>query len=228
MKRLLVLSAATALSACQSPVPIEAAAVTPKANAWKIVQDPTVGFVFCDHRCPEPTSKMLYVAVDLAADDPRQKVLARLRAQMTGKGTEAGPSPDVRAIASSGNGRSGGAGQGASRSIALTPSATGGNWVMYAIPGSASDARILAAITELVRSTPGARFHVFAGAEREQDAQETAALIRRLGVPAGAVTQFALQRDHGIDAQITAALRDEKTAATDAGPMKAQLLVIKE
>lgn len=238
MRRFIVFAAPVFLLGCQTPV----AEPQPECKAvkrapWKIVHDPKAGFVFCDQNCPEPTGKMLYVAVDLAQDDPRQRVLARLRSQMAGK-------PAEKTVARSGEGGEGKATKsmaalGASPTpvLRLAPggaSSTGGEWAMYAIEGSPDNPRVRAALAELLRATPKARFHVFAGEQRAADAQATVQALRELGVAPGSLGQFALQLTHGSDAGLAAtkvegaspAATDPRARSTTGAPL--QLMVIKK
>lgn len=214
MKQLYLTAAALCLTACETTTEVETEptpVVLPEPAQLVHYQDR--GFAFCAKDCPAATDKMVLMSLDLSSADPRERVLARLRAQMlrqTGR-TATDPGAAVVEVARSGAG-----------------DPTGDAWTVYALVGEASDPRTKMHLRKVLEAAPGARLHLLASEKGQSEAEAFKNALQEIR-PGADIGTFVL----------TAPVRSDLTVASEAsaaGPRQqastrrqnSQLLVIRE
>lgn len=188
MKQLTILTAAVWLAACTTPpAPTQTAGPAVLQKPVQLIQYERQGFAFCTKNCPVASQKVTFMSVDLSADDPKQRILARLRNQMARQTGTAGRTeqPGVVEVAKS------------------DPSAKATEaWTIYALHGSADQPATAAALRKIVEAAPGARFHFIAteGAAAEMQAYKSA--LTTMGVAQRAMGAYVLQAPLRTDVQL--------------------------
>lgn len=215
MKQLLTITAAIFLAACTTqPTPHEPVVRSSLPEPVKLVQYDGVGFAFCTKDCPSPTEKVLFMSLDLSSTDAKERVLARLRAQMlrqTGqapRGEKAGTIVEVDRAPGTGT--------------------AGDAWTIYALLGDASQPTTKSELAKIVAAAPGARFHLLASEAAQGEVQSYRTALAELGVPQGEIGAFVLQaplRSELAIAGSSAAASAPSALSISAGR---QLLVIRE
>jgi hypothetical protein len=141
-----------------------------------------------------------FMSVDLSADDPRQRILARLRAQMARQTGQAGSADEKAGVVEVAK----------SDGSATQKDA----WTIYALRGAPEQPATAAALRKIVEAAPSARFHLMAteGAQGEVRAYKDA--LANLGVAPRAIGAYVLQAPLRTDMQLagppSASPRDDK------------------
>jgi hypothetical protein len=218
MKQPIVITAALCLAACTTqPKPETSASRGSKAEPATLVHYHGVGFAFCTKDCPSATEKVLFLSLDMSSSDPKERVLARLRAQMlkqTGRAESSGTKVGVVPV------ESGGSAPGSGR--------VRDAWTIYALLGAATQPVIEAELRRIVSTAPGARFHLLASEAAQAEAQAYRNALTNLGVPRGDIGTFVLQAPVRSEAVIAAASATASGAGASSSPADKQLLVIRE
>jgi hypothetical protein len=210
MKQLTIITAALCLVACTTPpAPTEPADPVALPDPVQLVQYQGQGFAFCTQGCPSPTQKVTYMSVDLSADDPRQRILARLRAQMA---RQAGAPSNAASQASTGI-------------VAIAKSDNTDKptdaWTIYALHGAPDQPATAAALRRIVEAAPGAKFLLIASEDAQAEAQAYKGALATLGVSPRAMGSFVLQGPLRTDVRIAA----PESTSSSAGN---QMLVIRK
>ena len=215
MKQLIVITSAMCLAACATqPMPIEPVVRRSLPEPVKLVQYDRVGFAFCPKDCPSATEKVLLMSLDLSSTDAKERVLARLRAQMlrqTGqvpRGDKAGAIVEVERTPGRGT--------------------AGDAWTIYALLGDARQPAIRSELARIVAAAPGARFHLLASEAAQADVESYRAVLVQLGVPRGEIGAFVLQAP--LRSELVIAGSSAAASAPSVQPIGAgrQLLVIRD
>jgi hypothetical protein len=216
MKKYIVLAASACLLACTTPQkPEEPRSPVALPEPAKLVHYPHSGFVFCAKGCPAATEKIVLMALDLSSTDAKERVLARLRDQMTRQtsgATSIKADGTVVEVAKAG---------------ALDDRRDA--WTIYALQGQPESKETAQALRGVVRSATGARFYLLASESAQAEAGAYRAVLGQLGVPPRSASAFVLKAPVKSDLAIaSSAAAASSPAAREQGVGTAQMLVIRE
>ncbi len=215
MKQLLVITAAMCFAACTTqPTTQEPAARNSLPEPVKLVQYDGVGFAFCSKDCPSATEKVIFMSLDLSSSDAKERVLARLRAQMlrqSGKPPRAEKTGTIVEVErAQGTGTAGDA------------------WTIYALLGDARQPATKSELSKIVSAAPGAKFHLLASEAAQADVQSYRSALAQLGVPQGEIGTFVLQAPMRSDLVIAGTSAAASAPSPESIGAGRRLLVIRE